>query len=325
MARLVTVFGGSGFVGGHVVRALAGRGWRIRVACRKPHTAQHLLPMTNPGQIQLKYCDIRDPAQVEAALDGADAAINLVGLLFERPGGRFQAVHVDGARTIAEACAAHGVADLVQFSAIGADAASEADYARTKGEAEAAVLKAVPTATILRPSIVFGPGDGFFNRFAAMATMAPALPLIGGGETRFQPVYVGDVAEAAARVLDRPETRGRIYELAGPATYSFRELLEQVLTVTRRQRFLVPVPWLLAGPLGWVGDVMAFVGVTPPVTSDQLRLLKADNVAAEGAEGLRELGVEAEAVEAIIPAYLWRYRDGGQFSDETSPRGVATA
>jgi uncharacterized protein YbjT (DUF2867 family) len=317
--KLVVVFGGSGFVGTQAVRALARRGWRVRVAVRKPHLAGSLRPLGDIGQIQITRCDITRRADVEAALEGADAAVNLVGLLFEGPGGRFESAHVEGARHIAEVCRDRRIERLVQISAIGADASAEAGYARTKGEAEAAVRAAVPGAVILRPSIIFGYGDGFLNRFASMATMAPALPLIGGGGTRFQPVYVGDVAEAIAGVLDRPEVRGRTYELGGPSVFTFKEILQLILREIDRRRALLPIPFMAARILGSFAQLTALVGIAPQLTRDQVLMLQSDNVVSDGAPGLAALGITPTGLEAIAPTYLWRYRRGGQFADV--PRG----
>lgn len=314
-SRLITVFGGSGFVGTQVVRTLARRGWRIRVAVRRPHLAYELPTQGHVGQIQLVRCDVRSAAEVGAALDGADAAINLVGVLHETPGRGFEAVHVDGARHVAEACAARGIQTLVHVSAIGADPEAPARYARTKGQAEAAVREAVPGAVILRPSIIFGPGDGFLNRFAAMASMSPVLPLIGGGETRFQPVFVGDVAEAVAVAAETPALAGRTFELGGPAVWTFREILQLILRETGRNNLLAPIPFFIARPLGSLAGLTALVGIAPQLTRDQVVQLESDNVVAEGAEGLEALGVQPTGLEAIAPSYLVRYRRGGQFAD----------
>ena len=316
MQGLVTVFGGSGFVGGQVVRALAKRGHRVRVAVRNPNLAHRMRMLGDVGQIEVVQANVRNPDSVARAIQGAEAVINLVGVLWETGRQKFQAVHTLGARTVAEQAHAAGVARLIQVSAIGADSQSEARYARSKGLGEEAVLKAFPGAVIVRPSIVFGPEDSFFNKFAAMAAISPALPLIGGGETRFQPVFVGDVAAAIARIVTLPSADGLIYELGGPATYSFRELLELILTETGRKRVLAPLPWGLAALIGKAGDLMAAVlPLAPPLTSDQVALLKSgDNVASAGLPGLIELGVEPTAVEAVVPAYLYRYRKGGQYA-----------
>ncbi|MFC5344021.1 complex I NDUFA9 subunit family protein [Brevundimonas staleyi] len=312
---LVTVFGGSGFVGTQAVRALARKGWRIRVAVRTPASALDLKVMGDVGQIQPVRCDITNPDDVAKALRGADAAVNLVGILFETPGRGFDKTHVEGSRNIAEACVAQGVGRLVQMSAIGADPKSEGDYGRSKGEAEAAVRKIKPDAVILRPSIVFGTGDGFLNRFASMATMSPALPLIGFGSTKFQPVWVGDVAEAVARSVTRADAAGRTFELGGPEVWSFKDILQYILRETGRRRLLAPLPFFAAGMIGSLAELTAIVGIPPVLTRDQVLMLKSDNVAAPGAEGLSAFGIEATGLEAIAPSYLWRYRRGGQFAE----------
>jgi len=314
MAGLVTVFGGSGFVGTQVVRALLKRGWRVRVACRKPQRAHDLQPLGGVGQLQLKRANVTNVEQVAAAVAGADAVINLVGLLYEAPGRSFKAVHVDGARHVAEAAAAAGATALVQMSAIGADLDGPSLYAKTKAQGEQAVREAFPAATILRPSIVFGPDDSFFNRFAQLAQFTPVLPLFGGGEQRFQPLYVGDLSAAIANALDDKAARGRTFELGGPRTYSFKELMQLVCRETHRPRVLLPLPHIAASALGLVGNVQALL-MAPILTSDQALLLRNDNVVSEGAPGLTALGVEPTAVESIISTYLWRYRRGGQFAE----------
>ena len=311
---LVTVFGGSGFVGAQAVRALARDGWRVRVAVRKPAMAFDLRPLGDVGQIQPVRCDITSAADVAAALKGADAAVNLVGILYEAGRRTFQSQHVDGARHVAEACIAQGVGRLVQISAIGADVDSPSAYGRSKGEAEAAVRAVKPDAVILRPSIVFGAGDGFLNKFAQMATMAPALPLIGGGQTKFQPVYVGDVAEAIARAAGDADAAGRTFELGGPAVWSFEAILKYILRETGRDRLLAPIPFFAARMLGGFMQMASVVGIAPPLTRDQVLMLERDNVVAHAAEGLAALGIEPTGLEAIAPSYLWRYRKGGQFA-----------
>ena len=314
MAGLVTVFGGSGFVGTQVVRALAKRGWRVRVACRKPQRAYDVLPFGDVGQIQLKRCDINNAASVAAAVEGASAVVNLVGILYQAPGRRFQAAHVDGPRAIAEAATAAGVKQMVQMSAIGADLDGPSAYAKSKAQGEAAVREAFPDATVIRPSIIFGPGDGFFNRFAQMAGISPVLPLFGGGEGLFQPVYVGDVAKAIARTLEDASAPGQTYELGGPRTYSFKDLMQIVCRETRRKRILLPLPHIAASAIGLAGDLQSIL-MEPVLTSDQALLLKRDNVVGEGAAGLEALGIEPTSVESIVPTYLWRYRRGGQFAE----------
>jgi NADH dehydrogenase len=319
MQGLVTVFGGSGFVGAQVVRALAKSrsarpGVRVRVAVRNVGRGYRLRMLGDVGQIEVVQANIRDRDSIARALDGAQAAINLTGVLYESGRQSFQSVHVDGARNVAEAAKAAGVSGFVQMSALGADSASPSLYARSKAAGEAAVREVYPRAAIIRPSIVFGQEDSFFNRFAAMAVMSPALPLIGGGHTRFQPVYVGDVAEAIAQVTRDPELRGRSYELGGPATYSFRELMELVLRETMRRRILVPLPFGAARLLGQIAQLSAFA-IDPPITADQVELLKVDNVVSGSAPGLADLGVQPTALEPILPTYLYRYRRGGQFAE----------
>ena len=316
MQGLVTVFGGSGFLGMQVTRALAKRGYRVRVACRRTNLAYRAPLMGEVGQIQIVQANVRMPASVERALEGADACVNLVGVLFEQGRQRFQSLHAQGARNIAEAAKARGIKTLVQVSAIGADPDSPAKYARSKAEGEAAARQAMPTTTVVRPSIVFGQDDDFFNRFGALAAVAPALPLPGGGHTRFQPVFVNDVAAAIAACVSDPATRGKTYELGGPAVLSFKALMQLVLTQTCRERVLVPLPWPLARAIGTAGDVVAaMLPIAPPLTSDQVELLRSDNVVSGTLPGLAELGVEPTAVEAVVPTYLYRYRKGGQFAE----------
>lgn len=316
---LVTVFGGSGFVGKQVVRALVRDGWRVRVAMRRPHLGHELRVPGNVGQVQLVQANLRFPMSVEAALDGADACVNLVALLFEQGRQTFEALHVDGANTIAQACAARGITNLAHISAIGADPDAASDYARTKGEGEARILSHVPTADILRPSIIFGEGDGFFSRFASLALKAPALPLIGGGKTQFQPASVVDVAKAVATVL-RQGTDGTVYELAGPRTYSFEELMRFTLKAIDRKRFLVPVPWFAAAPMGFAGELSgALPFVEPFLTRDQVENLKVDNVASGDHPGFADLGIKPDTIEAIVPDYLERFRKYGQFHETRLP------
>jgi uncharacterized protein YbjT (DUF2867 family) len=313
MQGLVTVFGGSGFIGRYAVRALAQAGWRVRVAVRHPNHAPELKVMGDVGQIELVQANVRDAASVARALQGATACVNLVGRLYEAGPQNFDRIHHQAARDIALAAAAAGVTRFVQMSALGADPASSSQYARTKAEGEAAVRAALPSAVILRPSVVFGIEDGFFNRFAGMAAVSPALPLIGGGKTLFQPIYVGDVGAAIASALT-DEAAGRTYELGGPGVYSFRQLMEILLKETLQTRVLVPLPFSVAGVLGSVAGLLAMTPFAPPITRDQVELLKTDNVVSQGAKGLKALGVEATPLEAILPTYLWRYRKGGQFA-----------
>jgi uncharacterized protein YbjT (DUF2867 family) len=324
MRGLVTIFGGSGFVGSQVVRALAKRGSRIRVAVRQPGRGYRLRMLGDVGQIEVVQANILDAASVASALHGAEACVNAVAVLYESGRQGFQALHVDGARTIAEAARAEGIERFAQISAIGASAASPSLYGRTKSAGEAAARDVLPSAAILRPSVVFGPDDRFFNRFASMATLSPALPLIGGGETRFQPVFVADVAAAVAQAIWDPATAGRTYELGGPGVYSFKALMRLLLTQIDRRRLLVDVPFPLAELLGGAGDLVARTGFAPPITSDQVELLRADNVVSPGALGLSDLGVTASALEPVIPTYLYRYMKGGQYAPEMqAAAGVA--
>lgn len=315
---LVTVFGGSGFVGAQAVRVLARRGWRVRVAVRNPNQAVELKPAGDPGQIQLIRCDVNDPGQVAEACRGAHAVVNLIGILFESGKRTFEAMHVDAARRIAEQARAAGATRFVQISAIGADAGGKSAYARSKAAGEAAVREIFPDAVILRPSVVFGPGDGFLNRFAAMATYAPALPLVGFGKTKFQPVYVGDVAEAIARAVGDAALAGRTFELGGPATLTFEEVLKLVLRETGRARLLAPLPFPVARAVGSMAQFSAILGIPPVLTRDQVLSLETDNVVADGAEGLAALGVQPTGMEAVVPSYLWRYRKGGQFAEKAT-------
>lgn len=316
--KLVTVFGGSGFVGRHVVRSLARRGWRVRVAVRRPDLAGFLQPLGGVGQILPVQANLRYRWSVDQAVAGADAVVNLVGLLQESGKQNFDAVHVFGAGAIAEAARGAGISNVVHLSAIGADANSNSSYARTKAAGEAAVRETVSKAVIMRPSIVFGPEDDFFNRFASMARFSPALPLIGGGETKFQPVFVGDVAEAVAKAVDGEAQAGATYELGGPQVKSFRECLELMLEIIGRKRLLLPVPFGVARMAG------RFLQHVPgaPLTVDQVRLLEHDNVvsAAAAAAGLTldGLGLQADSMAAILPSYLWRFREHGQFDAHPS-------
>lgn len=309
-SRIVTVFGGSGFLGRHVVRCLAKDGWRIRVAVRNPALAEFLRPAGMVGQIQPFRADVTDPVSVRAATNGADAVVNLVGTMQGGFGGnRFNAVHQDGAGNIGIAAAEAGVRQLVHVSALGASAESRSHYARSKAAGEAALREAFPAATILRPSTVFGPEDKFFNRFANMARYTLALPLIGGGATRFQPVFVGDVATAVRASLDGSRDDGSIYELGGPEILTFREVLELILKVTQRRRLLVPLPFFAATIAAYPMSLLPGA----PLTPDQVQLLRSDSVVSEGAKGFAELGIRPVSPEAQLPGYLWRFRRAGQF------------
>lgn len=313
---LITVFGGSGFLGKYVIRELVKEGWRIRVPVRRPHTAQELKVIGNVGQVQLVQANLRYEDSVKQAVAGSDAVINLVALLFEEGKQSFESLHVQGAATLAKAAAAQGISNFVQVSAIGADAESDSDYSRTKAEGEQAVRAAIPTADIMRPSIIFGAEDQFFNRFAAMAQLAPALPLLGGGDTVFQPVYVGDVAQAIAKAVSKGSS-SKTYELGGPRTYTFKELMQFMLETIDRKRFLVPVPWAAANMMGALGEISGMAPfVKPFLTRDQVKNLKVDNVVADDALGFEDLDIRLETIEAIVPTYLARFRKYGQFHEK---------
>ncbi len=319
--KLAVVFGGSGFLGRNVVRELAKRGWRVRVAVRRPHHAGFLRTMGVVGQVQLKQCNVRHAPSVAEALVGADAVVNLVGLLYQSGAQRFDTVQAGGAATVARLAAEAGVEKLVHVSAIGADAESESRYARTKAEAERAVRESVPAATIIRPSIIFGQEDEFFNKFAGLAGLSPALPLIGGGKTKFQPIYVDDAADAVCAALERADAAGRTYEIGGPRVYTFRELMELMLAETGMRRLLLPVPFPVASLIGLGGEIAgALPFVEPPLTRDQVELLKSDNVVNTGGDVglLADLGVQPDTLEAILPSYMVRYRKYGQFAEYAS-------
>jgi uncharacterized protein YbjT (DUF2867 family) len=319
--QLVVVFGGSGFIGTHVVRALAKRGARVRIAMRRPHLGHTLRVLGDVGQIQLMQANVRFPESVDAALEGADAVVNLVAVLHERGTQRFDALHIEGARAIAEAAAKRGIKRVVHFSALGA-APTGARYARTKYAGERAVLEAAPSATILRPSIVFGPGDHFFNRFGQMARNPGVIPLIGGGKTKFQPVFVGDVADAVCAALEREGARGRVYELGGPSVYSFKELMQYIARETQRRAVLLPLPFAIAYPIGLLASWTFGLVMAPPLTGDQVVMLRRDSVVGvdAGAGKIQDLGVtQLESIEATVPSYIWRFRPYGQFQTKQNP------
>jgi NADH dehydrogenase len=307
--KRVTVFGGSGFIGRHLVQRLARAGVRVTVAVRSPRHADFLRPRGDVGQIAPVAADILDEAAVAAAVAGADGVVNLVGIMYPRGRYGFDAVHAEGAEIVAKATAAAGVPRLVQISAIGADAGSPSAYARSKAAGEAAVRAAFPQATILRPSVLFGPEDDFFNRFAAMARMSPALPMFGGGEVKYQPVYVGDVADAIVKSLTDANAVGRSFELGGPTVYSFEELMRLVLSETGREAALVKLPFFAADVIGTFAPL--FPLGAPLLTRDQAKLLRLDNVVHDGAAGFNALGIVPIAAEAILPSYLARFRKGG--------------
>jgi len=309
---LVTVFGGSGFLGRYVVRALAAKGYQVRVACRRPDLAGHLQPLGNVGQIHCVQANLRYRWSVERAVEGADSVVNLVGILAESGKQTFDSVQARGAAWVAEAAAAQG-ANLVQLSAIGADRDSEADYARTKAQGEAAVLRAKPDAVILRPSILFGPEDDFFNRFAGMACVSPVLPLIGGGQGLFQPVYVGDVAQAVVKGVDGSLQGATTWELGGPEVLTFQQCLERMLELIGRRRFLMRLPFAVANSLA--GLLQYLPGA--PLTPGQVEMLKTDNIVSQkhkdAGHDLAGMGVAATSLHAILPDYLVRFRKHGQF------------
>ena len=313
LETLVTVFGGSGFVGRNVVRALAKRDYRVRVAVRRPELAGHLQPLGRVGQIHAVQANVRYPASVEAAMRDSQVAINLVGILAKSGAQTFDAVQVSGAETIAKAAAGAG-ASMVHVSAIGASDRSSSQYARAKANGETAVLAAMPSAIIMRPSIVFGPEDQFTNRFAGLARLAPALPLIGGGTTRMQPVYVGDVATAIADAVDGKAKAGAIYELGGPEVLTMREIMEAILEITDRDRMLVSLPFGLAK---LQSIFLQFAPGALKLTPDQVELLRSDNVVSQAAKAagltLEGLGITPDSMEAVAPNYLWRFRPAGQF------------
>lgn len=324
MHGLVTVFGGSGFMGAQVTRALAKQGYRVRVAVRRPGLGYRLPLMGDVGQIEVVQANLRNPESIGRALDGAEGCINLVGVLYETGRQSFAGLHAQGAEEIAAACAAHGVKRMVQVSAIGADAQSPSKYARTKAAGEAAVRKLLPQAAIVRPSVVFGVDDALFNRFASMASLMPMLPLPGGGDTKFQPIFVGDAAAAIVAALREPSAAGKIFEIGGPDIYTYRQLIELTLAQIHKTRLLVDLPWGLAKLIGRLGDLQAKVlPFAPLLTADQVELLQHDNIASKSLPGLKALGVSAPvAVEAILPTYLYRYRRGGQFAPEPAVAGA---
>lgn len=316
MSKLVTIFGGSGFVGRYVARGLAKQGWRVRVAVRRPNEALFVKPYGVVGQVEPVFCNVRDDGSVRAALRGADAVVNCVGT-FDRAGkNRCAAVNAEAAGRVARIAAEEGVAHLVHVSAIGADPAGASTYAVTKAQGEKAVLEAFPQAVILRPSVIFGPEDGFFNRFAGMARLGPVLPLVGGN-TRFQPVYVGDVAEAAVSGVTGAAAPG-VYELGGPETATLKALVGKMLLVIRRRRLVLNLPFFAGGIIGSLADLASAVtmGLVPNkiLTADQVRLLKSDNVVSPGARTLADLGITPTDMDAVMPEYLWRYRPTGQFA-----------
>jgi NADH dehydrogenase len=326
-SRIVTVFGGSGFIGRHVVRALARDGWRIRVATRRPDLAFHLQPLGKVGQIQAVQANVRFPESVAAAVRGADAVINLVGIQMQSGDQTFAATHVAGARAVAQAAKDAGIENFVMMSGIGVDENSESAYVRSRAEGEKATREFVPSAVILRPSIVFGPEDSFFNRFAALARFQLSLPLFGGGDAKFQPVYVGDVAKAVAKTISGEAKSGTTYELGGPKTWSFRELMQFTCDTIDRKRILAPLPMAVGRIAACTTTLLHKIslGIFPKwlvITRDQLEMLAQDNVVSSQAiaEGrtLEGLGIAPEAIESIVPSYLTRFRPMGQFQRQNA-------
>ncbi len=316
MSKLVTIYGGSGFVGRYVARRLARAGWRVRVAVRRPNEALFVKPYGAVGQVEPVQCNIRDDASVRAAMQGAQAAVNCVGVLNEIGRNGFQAVHAEGARRIARIAADTGVTRLVHLSAIGADPGADSDYARSKGEGEAGIGAAFPGAVILRPSVIFGPEDRFFNRFAAMARLSPVVLPIVGGRTRFQPVYVDDVAAAAERGVLGDAAPG-VFELGGPDVETMRALMQRLLQVIERRRLILDLPLGVARFMAFWFDFWQRLSgglIQAPLTRDQVRALAHDNVVAPGARGLADMGIAAQPMEAILPEYLYRYRPDGQYA-----------
>ena len=312
--RLITILGGTGFIGRHLVRKLAADGWRIRVISREPGLAGHLQPLGEVGQIVVQSMNGTDETALTRLLAGSTAVVNLVGILYETAKQRFDAVHAEFPGRLARAAAASAVDHMVHISAIGADAQSTSAYARSKAAGEAAVRQAFADAVIIRPSIVVGPEDDFFNRFAEMTRFLPALPLIGGGKTRFQPVYVGDVASAIRSSLEQNDARGKTFEVGGPRTYSFKALLRYMLEVIERKRFLINLPFGVAAVQARLFELLP----VPPLTRDQIELLKFDNVVADDALTLRDLGLTPTPIELVVPPYLTRYRSWSGKIEATS-------
>ena len=315
MSKLVTIYGGSGFVGRYIARRLAKEGWRVRVAVRRPNDAMHVKPYGTPGQVEPVLCNIRDDASVRQVMQGADAVVNCVGILSESGKNRLDAVQAEGPARIARIAAEMGIARMVQISAIGADASAKSDYARTKALGEQGVLAHMPQAVILRPSIVFGAEDQFFNRFASMASSSPIVPVVGAA-TRFQPVYVDDVARAAVLAVQGKAEPG-IYELGGPDVATFRALMQTMLEVIHRRKLIVNIPFPVARAMAFGFDLLntLSLGLVPAqITRDQVRNLARDNVVDPAAKGFADLGISPVSLEAVLPDYLWPYRPSGQYA-----------
>ncbi|MFN3845332.1 MAG: complex I NDUFA9 subunit family protein [Paracoccaceae bacterium] len=316
MSKLVTIYGGSGFVGRYIARRMAKDGWRVRVAVRRPNDALFVKPYGSPGQVEPVPCNIRDDTSVRAVMTGADAVINCVGILNRSGKNTFDSVQAGGAARVARIASDLGIAQLVQISAIGADKGSASEYARSKAEGETAVLAAFPNAVILRPSVIFGSEDQFFNRFAGMAALSPVLPVVGAN-TRFQPVYVDDVAKAAVLAANGMASPG-VYELGGPDVATFRDLMHKMLGVIRRRRLVVNVPFFVARLMGGVFDLIQTLTLglieNKMLTRDQVKNLARDNVVTAGAKGFSDLGIQPASIDAVLPEYLWRYRPSGQYA-----------
>lgn len=314
MSKLVTIYGGSGFVGRYIARRMAKEGWRVRVAVRRPNEALFVKPYGVVGQVEPVLCNIRDDASVASVMQGSDAVVNCVGILARRGKNTFEAVQAEGAERVARIAAEQGVGRMVQISAIGADPESASEYARTKAQGEAGVLEHMPDAVILRPSIIFGTEDQFFNRFASMSRLGPVLPVVGA-DTKFQPVHVDDVAQAAVMAVTGDAPAG-VYELGGPEVRTFRSLMQTMLEVIRRKRLVLNIPFWAARIMGF-GFEMAntlTLGLFPAqITRDQVRNLAVDNVVSEGAKGFSDLGITPTAMEAVLPEYLYRFRPSGQY------------
>ncbi len=314
MSKLVTIYGGSGFVGRYIARRMAKAGWRVRVAVRRPNEAMHVKPYGAVGQVEPLFCNIRDDKSVRAVMQGADAVVNCVGSFDRKGRNNVDAVQHEGAERVARIAAEEGVTSLVHISSIGADASSDIGYARTKGEGEAAILAHFPGAVILRPSVIFGTEDAFFNRFASMSRLGPVLPVVGAG-TLFQPVYVDDVAKAAEMGV-KGEAEAGIYELGGPDVSSFRTLMQDMLRVIRRRRLIINIPFWLATPMAGLMELIETLslGLIPPqITRDQVKSLRIDTIVSEDAKGFADLGIEPVATEVVLPDYLWRFRPAGQY------------
>jgi uncharacterized protein YbjT (DUF2867 family) len=314
MSKLVTIYGGSGFVGRYIARRMAKAGWRVRVAVRRPNEAMYVKPYGTVGQVEPVLCNIRDDASVAAVMEGADAVVNCVGILARNGKNTFDAVQAEGATRVARLAAAQGIAKMVQISAIGADAYAASEYSQSKAEGEAGVLAHMPNAVILRPSIVFGTEDQFFNRFAGMTRFGPVLPVVGA-DTKFQPVHVDDVAQAAELALTSDVTAG-VYELGGPDVATMHELMNMMLDVIRRRRLVLNLPFFAARIMAFFFELGSklTLGIAPVmITSDQVKNLRVDNVVSEGAKGFADLGIEPVAMQVVLPEYLWRFRPSGQY------------